>query len=109
MRFFATTSRCPKSCATRPGTGACFPLIWSWPRSIRNSARGRTSWDIDKTFRERFGRDVCETRIAESVSLAESPFAEKDVFEHAPDSRGARDYQALYEELKAVDFLAMAA
>ena len=67
------------------------------------------SWDIDRTFREKFGQDVCETRIAESVSLAESPFAETDVFEHAPDSRGAQDYQALYEELKANEFLALAA
>ena len=45
----------------------------------------------------------------ESVSLAESPFAETDVFDHAPGSRGALDYQALYEELKANDFLAIAA
>lgn len=52
---------------------------------------------------------MCETRIGESVSIAESPYAETDVFEHAPDSRGARDYQALYEELKANDFLALAA
>ena len=41
----------------------------------RFDARRRMSWDIDKTFRERFGMDVCATRIAESVSLAESPFA----------------------------------
>lgn len=75
----------------------------------RFDSRRKMSWDIDKTMRERFGRDVCEIRIAESVSLAESPFAEKDVFEHAPNSRGAKDYQALYEELKAADFLAMAA
>jgi len=75
----------------------------------RFDSRRRMSWDIDRTFRARFGADVCETRIAESVSLAESPFAETDVFEHAPGSRGALDYQALYEELKANDFLALAA
>ena len=75
----------------------------------RFDGRRKMSWDIDKTMRERFGLDVCETRIAESVALAESPFAEKDVFEHAPNSRGAKDYQALYEELKSLDFLALAA
>lgn len=75
----------------------------------RFDARRRMSWDIFTSFRERFGNEVCETRIAESVSLAESPFAETDVFEHAPGSRGAQDYQALYEELKANDFLALAA
>jgi chromosome partitioning protein len=75
----------------------------------RFDSRRKMSWEIDKTFRERFGSDVCETKISESVSLAESPFAETDVFEHAPGSRGALDYQALYEELKANDFLAIAA
>ncbi len=75
----------------------------------RFDSRRKMSWEIERTFRERFGSDVCETRIAESVSLAESPFAETDVFEHAPNSRGAQDYQALYQELKAGDFLAMAA
>lgn len=75
----------------------------------RFDGRRKMSWDIDRTFRERFGAELCETRIAESVSLAESPFAETDVFAHAPDSRGAHDYQMLYEELKANDFLALAA
>ncbi len=75
----------------------------------RFDSRRKMSWDLDKAFRERFGRDVCETRISESVSIAESPLAETDVFEHAPGSRGARDYQSLYEELRANDFLALAA
>ncbi len=75
----------------------------------RFDARRKMSWDILTTFSERFGSELCETRIAESVSLAESPFAETDVFEHAPGSRGAQDYQSLYEELKASDFLALAA
>ncbi len=65
----------------------------------RFDGRRKMSWEIDRTFREKFGDDVCETRIAESVSLAESPFAEKDIFDHAPTSRGAKDYQALYDEL----------
>lgn len=75
----------------------------------RFDGRRKMSWDIFNTFRERFGSDMCETRIAESVSLAESPFAERDVFMHAPGSRGALDYQALYDELKSNDFLAQAA
>ncbi|MEO8384968.1 MAG: ParA family protein [Betaproteobacteria bacterium] len=75
----------------------------------RFDARRKMSWDIFTTFSKRFGSELCETRIAESVSLAESPFAETDVFEHAPGSRGAQDYQSLYEELKATDFLALAA
>lgn len=71
----------------------------------RFDARRKMSWEIDRDFREKFGADVCETRIAESVSIAESPFAEKDVFDHAPDSRGAKDYQALYDELSSSAFM----
>ena len=71
----------------------------------RYDKRRRMSGEIYDAFREKFGNEVCETRIAESVSLAESPYSETDVFHHAPDSRGAQDYQALYEELKSHDFL----
>ena len=39
------------------------------------------------------------TRIRENVKLAESPAVGLDIFRHAPDSRGARDYAALYDEL----------
>ena len=50
--------------------------------------------------------DICATRIRESVMLAESPAVELDVFRHAPDSSGARDYQALADELAGAGFIA---
>jgi len=53
-----------------------------------------------------FGQDVCQTIIAENVSLAESPALNKTIFEHAPDSRGAHDYEALLDELVADGFIA---
>lgn len=71
----------------------------------RFDGRRNMSHDIYHALRDAFGADVCETRIGESVSLAESPYAEKDVFAHAPNSRGAKDYQALYEELTSSRFL----
>ena len=71
----------------------------------RFDTRRKMSWDIDRQLRERFGAEVCETRIAENVSVAESPAHSKDVFEHAPESRGARDYAALLAELDACGFL----
>jgi chromosome partitioning protein len=71
----------------------------------RFDGRRNMSHDIYNAMRDTFGSDVCETRIAESVSLAESPYAEKDVFAHAPSSRGAKDYQALYDELTSSRFL----
>jgi chromosome partitioning protein len=49
--------------------------------------------------------EICTTRIRESVKLAESPAVELDVFRHAPESRGARDYQALVDELVGAGFV----
>jgi chromosome partitioning protein len=71
----------------------------------RFDSRRKMSWAIDQQLRERFGQDVCQTRIAENVSLAESPFHNRSVFGHAPDSRGAQDYVALLDELQTCDFL----
>jgi chromosome partitioning protein len=71
----------------------------------RFDARRKMSWDIVENFKARFGADLCETRISENVSVAEAPFSEKDVFAHAPSSKGAQDYQALYDELERTGFL----
>ena len=49
--------------------------------------------------------EVCVTRIRENVKLAESPAVGMDIFRHAPGSRGAHDYAALYEELVGSGFL----
>jgi chromosome partitioning protein len=71
----------------------------------RFDGRRRMSWDILETFKARFGADLCESRISENVSIAESPYASKDIFTHAPASRGAADYAALFEELTVSGFL----
>jgi len=71
----------------------------------RFDARRKMSFDVEKKLRERFGAEMCETRIAENVSLAESPAHQRDVFVHAPESRGAADYTALLEELTACGFM----
>jgi len=71
----------------------------------RFDTRRKMSWQIDQQLREHYGTEVCETRIAENVSLAESPASNCDVFEHAPDSRGARDYAALLAELESCGFI----
>ena len=44
------------------------------------------------------------TRITENVSVAESPAKGRDIFSHAPESRGARDYDALLDELLSSGF-----
>ncbi|HET7730929.1 MAG TPA: ParA family protein [Usitatibacter sp.] len=71
----------------------------------RFDGRRRMSWDILETFKARFGAELCESRISENVSIAESPYAGKDVFAHAAGSRGAADYQALFEELVQCGFI----
>ena len=70
----------------------------------RFDGRRRMSWDILASVKARFGVDVAESRISENVSIAESPFRERDVFSHAPASRGAADYAALHDELDAAGF-----
>jgi chromosome partitioning protein len=71
----------------------------------RFDGRRRMAWDVLKLVEEHFGADVCHTRIAENVSLAESPAMNKTVFEHAPESRGAHDYSDLLKELLADGFI----
>lgn len=71
----------------------------------RYDSRRKMSVDIEQQLRERYGEEVCATRIAENVSLAESPACNQDVFEHAPASRGARHYEQLLEELISSGFI----
>lgn len=71
----------------------------------RFDGRRRMAWDVLKIVEERFGADVCHTRISENVSLAESPALNMTVFEHAPSSRGAHDYDELLEELLKDGFI----
>ena len=71
----------------------------------RFDSRRKMAHDIEASLRERFGPELCETRVAESVALAESPFHRKDIFAHDAKSRGARDYEQLLEELLSTGFL----
>ncbi|MFA6902671.1 MAG: ParA family protein [Gallionellaceae bacterium] len=67
----------------------------------RFDTRRNMSLDILRMAEEKFGEDVCSTKIAENVSLAESPVLNKTIFLYAPSSRGAHDYDALLAELLA--------
>jgi len=71
----------------------------------RFDTRRKLSHQIAEALRARFGADICSTRISENVALAESPSVRKDVFAHAPDSKGAKDYDALVDELLATGFI----
>lgn len=78
------------------------PLGKRLPRRVvmtRFDSRRKLSYQIYDQLKEHYGTDLCETRISETVSLAESPSKGKDIFAYAPQSQGARDYAALTEEL----------
>jgi len=46
-----------------------------------------------------FGDDLCKTVINANVTLAESPYHQKDIFSYQSNSKGAEDYNLLTEEL----------
>jgi len=71
----------------------------------RFDGRRRMSHQIFEDLKARYGDEVCDTRISENVSVAESPASKKDVFAHSPDSRGAQDYEALLNELVDSGFI----
>ena len=72
----------------------------------RYDARRRMSGVVEERMAELLrSEEICVTRIRENVKLAESPSVGVDIFRHAPDSRGARDYAALHEELVGAGFL----
>lgn len=70
----------------------------------RFDRRRNMSFEVLARLREHFGKDVCETTISENVAVAEAPALNRDVVSHAPDSRGAKDYAALVDELIADGF-----
>jgi chromosome partitioning protein len=71
----------------------------------RFDARRKMSHQIYTELKARLGDEVCNIRITENVGIAESPASKKDVFTHSPDSRGARDYEALLQELVDIGFI----
>src|SRR5258708_1447726 len=71
----------------------------------RFDSRRKMSHQIYNELKARLADEVCNTRITENVSVAESPASRKDVFAHSPDSRGAKDYDALLEELVNTGFI----
>ena len=61
---------------------------------------------VEERMRETLRRTRSARRvIRENVKLAESPAVGLDIFRHAPGSRGAHDYAALYDELLGAGLL----
>lgn len=71
----------------------------------RFDSRRKFSHRVYDQLKECYGDALCETRIGENVSLAESPAYGKSVFDFAPHSQGAKDYFALTAELLEKGFI----
>ena len=67
-------------------------------------ARTNLSTEVLREIESHFGSMLARTRIRNNVKLAEAPSFGRTIFEHAPDSNGARDYESF-----ATEFLAMIA
>lgn len=66
----------------------------------RFDRRRRMGADIRSRLSDMVGDDLCHTVISENVAVAMSPSIGKDVFSYQAGSRGAEDYQALFQELR---------
>jgi chromosome partitioning protein len=65
-------------------------------------ARTNLSTEVLREIENHFGSMLARTRIRNNVKLAEAPSFGRTIFEHAPDSNGARDYEAFTAELLAM-------
>jgi chromosome partitioning protein len=62
-------------------------------------SRTNLTTEVLREIEQYFGAQLAKTRIRNNVKLAEAPSFGRTIFEHAPDSNGARDYDALAAEL----------
>ena len=61
--------------------------------------RTRMSRDILAQIREYFKEKALQTVVRMNIKLAEASANKKSVFDHAPDSNGAKDYASLTDEV----------
>ena len=54
---------------------------------------------VEEAVKSRYEAITFKTRIRENIALAESAGSGKSIFEYGPQSNGAKDYQALTEEI----------
>ncbi len=64
-------------------------------------SRTNLSVEVLREIEQHFGGELAKTRIRNNVKLAEAPSFGRTIFEHAPDSNGARDYESAADELLA--------
>ena len=59
--------------------------------------------NIDKIqyeqLKEKYGSQFMHTAISKNIALVEAPIFKESIFEYRPRSKGAQDYQKLFEEI----------
>lgn len=50
-------------------------------------------------IKAKYGGRVFDTKIRENIAVAEAPLYNESIFDYAPDSNGAKDYEALAAEI----------
>lgn len=63
------------------------------------SYRKRIHHDLVFGLRESYGSLIMDTTIRDNVSIAESQAMKESIYEYAPESNGAKDYEALTSEI----------
>lgn len=61
--------------------------------------RTKHSQEVLQQLKSRFPLQVCKSHIRENIKLAEAPLHHKPITEYDSNSKGAKDYRALAEEI----------
>lgn len=67
--------------------------------ATRYDGRKNLSKEVVARIRDYFGAKLFDTFIRENIALAEAPSFGKTIFEYAPASHGAEDYEGLANEI----------
>lgn len=70
----------------------------------RFDRRRKMSDEILAQMNETYPGEICDVVVSENTAVATSPSLGKDIFTYQASSPGAKEYQALYEELVSLDF-----
>ncbi|MEY4591328.1 MAG: hypothetical protein RIR18_223 [Pseudomonadota bacterium] len=68
----------------------------------RFDRRRKMCHEVKEKMQATYGEEVCTTLIHENTAVATSPSLQQDIFSYQPNSLGASEYQALYDELSSL-------
>lgn len=75
---------------------ACFYLL------TQTESRSKFSREFTKRVKNQLGGLLLNSSIRANIHLREATSGGKNIFEYMPDSRGARDYSALAQEIEKI-------